>query len=74
MSKVLINFIQIHKKGNQEKRISKFLSMNCAGWNPINWKLNWNWKIGGEVEWLQKFLIENPFKELSYLFHQDSNI
>ena len=33
MGEVLIFFIQIHKK--DENSISKLLSMNCTGWNPV---------------------------------------
>ena len=73
MSEVWIIFIQINKK---DPKKSKFLFMNCAGWNPIKlykykqypykkskWKseIEWNWNIDGKNESLQIV----SFKELS---------
>ena len=73
MGEIWIFFIQIHKK--DKNIISKLLSMNFAGWNPVkpcNYKQypylikmkeknEWNWKIEGENEFLQKFWYEKSF-------------
>ena len=62
-------------KQKRWKRIPKLLSMNCAGWNPIKlwkykqylillkWKeeIEWNRKIDGGIEALQKFFFERSF-------------
>ena len=58
---------------------SELLSMKCACWNPIKLykykqypnimkmkEIDWNWKILGENEWLQKSGIKDHFKEFTW--------
>ena len=61
-----------------EKWISKLLSMNCAGWNPIKENIsniqmlsNWNTEIEKYTEKICDYMYKNsglkvPLKELSF--------
>ena len=64
---------------NDRNRISKLLSLNCAGWNPVklcknkqysyifkmNEKNEWNFKKEGE-NFYKKSLMKDSFKELYF--------